>query len=418
MRIERLRLRSFRNYEQADVRPAPGVTVLYGENAQGKTNLMEAVHLCCVGRSHRTSRDRELVRWGESEAYVQADVRRLDGPRQIGVALFPSETKKKKITINSEPVKRIGELMGQVNAVLFSPEDLRLVKDGPDGRRRFLDMEISQLQPAYFYALQRYARALNQRNGLLRELQGRSDGALASTIEEWDALLAQTGAAVLARRKAYLARLDEKAREIHRDLSGGRETLTLRYAGCDGDEQGLLMLLRWGPANRHNVNDNTSGVAALLHIMEALPPEHRSKAAFVLFDNEEKGKAGSAAYAKEHQQVAYTRLTVNLDCVGVGEHILIISKKLARQHLEFAPMQRHMAAQTARQVHFFDAAGSMVNSDQANFKCAVAVCACKRKKGVGFYTPAIHTARDTQADQGNLDAIASGMSGFVQELNT
>ena len=244
MRIERLRLRSFRNYEQADVRPAPGVTVLYGENAQGKTNLMEAVHLCCVGRSHRTSRDRELVRWGESEAYVQADVRRLDGPRQIGVALFPSETKKKKITINGEPVKRIGELMGQVNAVLFSPEDLRLVKDGPDGRRRFLDMEISQLQPAYFYALQRYARALNQRNGLLRELQGRSDGALASTIEEWDALLAQTGAAVLARRKAYLARLDEKAREIHRDLSGGRETLTLRDAGCDGDEQGLLMLLR------------------------------------------------------------------------------------------------------------------------------------------------------------------------------
>ena len=198
-------------------------------------------------------------------------------------------------------------------------------------------------------------------------------------------------------------------------LTGSRQAGLLAFMAV---YFGLLMLLRWGPANRHNVNDNTSGVAALLHIMEALPPEHRSKAAFILFDNEEKGKAGSAAYAKEHQQVAYTRLTVNLDCVGVGEHILIISKKLARQHLEFAPMQRHMAAQTARQVHFFDAAGSMVNSDQANFKCAVAVCACKRKKGVGFYTPAIHTARDTQADQGNLDAIAAGMSAFVRELST
>ena len=197
-------------------------------------------------------------------------------------------------------------------------------------------------------------------------------------------------------------------------LTGSRQAGTLAFLAV---YFALLMLLRMGPANRHNVNDNTSGAAALMHIMERLPPEHRGKAAFILFDNEEKGKAGSAAYAREHQQVAYTRLTVNLDCVGVGEHILIISKKLARQHLEFAPMQRHMAGQTGRQVHFYDAAGSMVNSDQANFKCGVAVCACKRKKGVGFYTPAIHTARDTQADQGNLDAIAAGMSAFVQELN-
>ena len=196
-------------------------------------------------------------------------------------------------------------------------------------------------------------------------------------------------------------------------LTGSRQAGTLAFLLV---YFGLLMLLRMGPANRHNVNDNTSGVAALMHIMDSLPPEHRGKAAFILFDNEEKGKAGSAAYAREHQQVAYTRLMVNLDCVGVGEHILIISKKLARQHLEFAPMQRHMAGQTGRQVHFYDATGSMVNSDQANFKCGVAVCACKRKKGVGFYTPAIHTARDTQADQGNLDAIAAGMSAFVQEL--
>lgn len=244
MRIERLRLRSFRNYEQADVRPAPGVTVLYGENAQGKTNLMEAVHLCCVGRSHRTSRDRELVRWGESEAYVQADVRRSDGAHQIGVALYPNEQKKKKITLNGEPVRRIGELMGQVNAVLFSPEDLRLVKDGPEGRRRFLDMEISQLQPAYFYALQRYARALSQRNGLLRELQIQRSDALFSTLEEWDAMLAKCGAEILKKRAQYLLQLEEKAEEIHETLSGGREKLKLRYVGCDADETGLVCLLR------------------------------------------------------------------------------------------------------------------------------------------------------------------------------
>lgn len=212
-------------------------------------------------------------------------------------------------------------------------------------------------------------------------------------------------------------------------LLGGSVVIMLLVGGLTGNPDaariawiatyfGLLMLMNFGNIpNKNNVNDNTSGVATLLTIMAQLPVEDRQKAAFILFDNEEKGLAGSKAYAKDHQQVAYTRMTVNLDCVGVGENILVLSKKLARQHLEFAPLQRHMEAITTHSVHFFDASGSVSNSDWKNFKCGIAVMACKKAKVVGFYTPHIHTKRDTYADQGNIDAIANAMSVYIQELN-
>ena len=181
---------------------------------------------------------------------------------------------------------------------------------------------------------------------------------------------------------------------------------------------GILMWMNFGnTANKNNVNDNTSGVATLLHIMAQLPETDRNKAAFILFDNEEKGLAGSKAYTKDHQQVAYTRLTVNMDCVGVGENILVISRKLARQHRAFAILQRHLENVTTRKIHFFDARGSVSNSDWKNFKSSATVMACKHCGGIGFYTPNIHTRKDTEADQGNIDAIASAVAACIQELN-
>ena len=179
---------------------------------------------------------------------------------------------------------------------------------------------------------------------------------------------------------------------------------------------GFLALMLVGPANKHNVNDNTSGVAAVFALMEQIPEEHRGKAAFILFDNEEKGKLGSGAYAKDHQQTAYTKFLVNMDCVGVGDNILVISKKLARMKPEFAPMQRAMEKQTGRNVLFFNAESSVCNSDQSNFKCGVVICACKKAKVVGYYTPDIHTRKDTVADEGNIALIARGMADLIAEL--
>lgn len=244
MHIRKIRLVHFRNYAKAELLPGKGVTVLYGDNAQGKTNIIEAVHLCCLGRSHRTGRDAELVRFSAPFAQVTIEVERNDGPRDVSVRIEPLEKKKKLIKINQTPAKRIGELMGHINTVLFSPEDLRLVKDGPDGRRRFLDMEISQMQPAYFYALQRYQRALLQRNELLKKLAERPHRALAETLDSWDAILAEQGGEMIARRMEYVERLAGFAGEIHASISDQSEKLTLSYAGAICDGQALLRALQ------------------------------------------------------------------------------------------------------------------------------------------------------------------------------
>ena len=244
MIIQKLSLFQFRNYERAEFAPCPGVTVLHGANAQGKTNLLEALVLCCLGRSHRTHRDSELIRFGQPMAQVCAATDGPDGAREISVRLSASEGKKKEVRVNQTPIQRIGELMGHINVVLFSPEDLRLIKDGPENRRRFLDMEISQQQPAYFYALQRYHRALSQRNELLKKIAESSTDALLSSLTEWDALLAGAGGEIVTRRRAFIERLSEVAREAHFSLSGGREELSLRYEAKARDTDELENFLR------------------------------------------------------------------------------------------------------------------------------------------------------------------------------
>ena len=179
---------------------------------------------------------------------------------------------------------------------------------------------------------------------------------------------------------------------------------------------GLLMLLLYGPSNKHNVNDNTSGVSAVLETMALLPEDQRHKAAFILFDNEEKGLRGSKAYAKDHQEVQCTHLIVNMDCVGVGENILVIARKLAEQHPAYAAVEKALGAEEGRRVHFFGQAGSNCNSDQKSFQCGVAVVACKKAPAVGYYTPWLHTAKDTQADEGNIAFLARGMAKAVEYM--
>lgn len=197
-------------------------------------------------------------------------------------------------------------------------------------------------------------------------------------------------------------------------LTGSPEAARLLWIAT---YMGILLWLTFGGIpNKNNVNDNTSGLAALLTMMEQLPQEDRAKAAFILFDNEEKALGGSKSYAKEHQQVAYTRLTVNLNCIGVGEHIIVISRKLARQHREFTFLQKHLEALEPHKPHFFDSFGSVCSSDWKSFKCGVNIGASKYISGIGFYTPHLHTGRDTQADSGNIAAIAGALTECVKEM--
>lgn len=226
MRVKRLRLRAFRNYAALDLVPDSNLTVLCGPNAQGKTNVLEALHLCCLGRSHRTSRERELIMWGEEASAVQVLTQQHDGTHEVSVQIYRDVRRKKIVRVGGTKVARIGELMGHLNGVLFSPEDLSIVKDGPGERRRFIDMELSQLRPSYFYALQQYVRALNQRNNLLRDIA--KDASLLTTLDAWDEQLARTGALIVAHRRAYIARLSEEATKNHAAISGG-EALIIRY---------------------------------------------------------------------------------------------------------------------------------------------------------------------------------------------
>lgn len=178
----------------------------------------------------------------------------------------------------------------------------------------------------------------------------------------------------------------------------------------------LLLLLIFGPANPHNANDNTSGVASVLETMARVPADKRDKVAFILFDNEEKGMLGSSSFASKHKQIQKETLLVNMDCVGVGETILFFSPKKARQHEKFTLLQKGINAQEGRQVEWLNKEGHMYPSDQSNFKCGIAVCACKKGKHLGYYCSKIHTKHDTVADAGNIAFIADGLAAMTKEL--
>ena len=225
MKITDIQVRNYRNYASAEVRLGGGVNLFVGDNAQGKTNLLESVRLASVGRSARTPRWQELIKWGEQEALVRVRVVRQVGGDEISVRLG----KAKAFFVNGLPLSRMGELMGVLRTVLFSPDELRIVKDGPGERRRFMDIAVCQLSRAYFYTLTRYNKALAQRNRLLKNAP--TDDA----VEVWDMQLAREGARVIKTRRGFVARLAELARGIHRDLSGGEE-LELSYEGVEGED--------------------------------------------------------------------------------------------------------------------------------------------------------------------------------------
>ena len=233
MIVSTLSLSHFRNYEQVLIEPDAGVTVFTGPNAQGKTNILEALHVCCLGRSHRTARDEEMIQWGQENARILVRTRQADGTHEVSVLLSRTQKKKKTVRIGARQAERIGELLGHVCGVLFSPEDLQIVKDGPAERRRFMDMQLSQLRPAYFYALQRAVRTLNQRNALLKDIA--RNPSLMPTLDMWDEQLAANGALIYENRREAIGKLGELARQAHASLTGGREELNLRYISQVGD---------------------------------------------------------------------------------------------------------------------------------------------------------------------------------------
>ncbi len=180
---------------------------------------------------------------------------------------------------------------------------------------------------------------------------------------------------------------------------------------------GLLFLLMYGPANQNNVNDNTSGVAAVMEIMNRLSFEERSKAAFILFDNEEKGLLGSSAFASRHKAVKKNALLINLDCVGDGENMMFFANKKTRALPEYALLEETLKAQEGRNLLMEKMEKCIYPSDQANFKYGIAVCAANHKKSIGYYVDKIHTKKDTVCEQANMDYLGESLSRFVTKLD-
>lgn len=233
MKIKALTLSGFRNYDSLSMEFGEGTNILYGDNAQGKTNILEALYLCGTTKSHKGSRDREMIELGKEESHIRLLIERDGVNRRIDMHL--KKNKPKGVAIDGIPIKKSSELFGIVNMVFFSPEDLGLIKDGPGERRRFIDLELCQLDKIYLHNLVSYNKVLNQRNNLLKQI-GFNRGLL-DTIHVWDEQLVQYGKCMIQTRRAFLQELGDIIVRIHKELSGGTEELFLRYEPNVSEEE-------------------------------------------------------------------------------------------------------------------------------------------------------------------------------------
>ncbi len=228
MFVHVLDVTDFRNYERQRVEFSPGLNVLSGANAQGKTNLLEAVYLASVGRSPRTPRDKELIRWGCQRAVIRVGAAAEAGRESVEIIL--DKALNKTVSINKLPITRMGELMGVIPTVFFAPGEIKVVQSSPGERRSFMDIALCQMSKAYFYLLQRYNKILSQRNRLLKS--GRAD---ADTLDVWDMQIADNGAKIVKSRKGFVKRLFPHAKINHLFLTNSKENIELLYDGADGE---------------------------------------------------------------------------------------------------------------------------------------------------------------------------------------
>lgn len=225
MIIKSLELSDYRNYESLLINFDKGTNILYGDNAQGKTNILEAIYMSATTKSHKLSKDKEIIRFGNQEAHIRTIIEKDDIETRVDMHLRSS--KSKGIAIDGVKIKKAAELMGLTKIVFFSPEDLSIIKNGPAERRRFIDIELCQLDNFYLYNLNNYNKIVNQKNNLLKNLFVNPE--LKDTLSIWDKQLISYGSKIIERRKQFVDQLNEIIASIHSNLSGEKEKLRLIY---------------------------------------------------------------------------------------------------------------------------------------------------------------------------------------------
>jgi len=225
MIIKSLELENFRNYSELSIHFDSGTNILYGDNAQGKTNILESIYLSATTKSHKGSKDKDIINFQADEAHIRTYVMKDGLENRVDMHL--RKNKSKGIAINGQKIKKAADLLGLLNVVFFSPEDLSIIKNGPSERRRFVDMELCQLDSFYLYNLNNYNKIVNQRNKLLKDLYFNPN--LKDTLFIWDSQLVSYGSKIIERRAAFVKQLNEIIYDIHVRLSGGKEELKIVY---------------------------------------------------------------------------------------------------------------------------------------------------------------------------------------------
>ena len=234
MWISEINLANFRNYESKKIKLTPNVNLFYGENAQGKTNIIESIFISSIGKSFRTNNDKELIKFNEENSTIEIFFEKSDRDGKIKIEI----NNKKNIYLNGIKLKKLSELLGNINVVIFTPDDINILKEGPQERRKFLDIMISQLRPNYINVLSLYKKTLEQRNNYLRQIKQENKNP--ELLEIWDEKLVEYAEKIYLYRKEFIEKIKSKIKNIHSEITENKEEIKIEYLSECGNRQEYL----------------------------------------------------------------------------------------------------------------------------------------------------------------------------------
>ncbi len=238
MYINKIKLTNFRNYDEQEIELGKNINIFYGDNAQGKTNIIEAIFLCSIGKSFRTNKESELIKFNKELASVYIEYEKSDRDGKIKIDL----NNKKSIYTNGIKIKKLSELLGNINTVIFTPEDINILRDGPQKRRRFLDIMIGQLRPNYIHILNMYNKTLEQRNNYLKQIK--ENNKPEEMLDIWDEKLAEYGEKIYIYRNEFIEKIKNKINIIHKKITNEKEEIKVEYISNCVNRKEYLELLK------------------------------------------------------------------------------------------------------------------------------------------------------------------------------
>lgn len=238
MWINNIKLSNFRNYNKKEIKLHENINVFYGENAQGKTNIIESIFLCSIGKSFRTSKEKELIKFNEEKALIEINFQKSDRDGNIKIEIGD----KKQIYLNGIKLKKLSELLGNINIVIFTPDDINILKGGPQNRRKFLDIMISQLRPNYMHILTLYLKTLEQRNNYLKQIKLENKDE--NLLDIWDEKLVDYGIKIYEYRKEFIEKIQNKIKNIHKEITENKEEIEIKYFSDANTRQNFINELK------------------------------------------------------------------------------------------------------------------------------------------------------------------------------